>query len=191
MSTEAYLPGEEDAEDKRLMERVAQGDDDALRLLVECHHPRLVGYLKTEVGSLATAEELAMEVFIRLHRSAPRWRPEAKLSTYLFHIAHNLVLNEWRRKSRKPTHSIDALSETGDHHQESARRVGELEESFARALQQIPPEQRTALTLLVQQDMTYEEISTVMKVPVSTVKTWIFRARTQLKNLLKDHYGTH
>jgi RNA polymerase sigma-70 factor (ECF subfamily) len=150
----------------------------------------LVGYLKTEVGSLATAEELAMEVFIRLHRSASRWRPEAKLSTYLFHIAHNLVLNEWRRKSRKPTHSVDTLSETGDHYQESARRVGELEESFARALQQIPPEQRTAITLLVQQDMTYEEISSVMKVPVSTVKTWIFRARTQLKDLLKDHYGT-
>ena len=38
--------------------------------------------------------------------------------------------------------------------------------------------------------MTYEEISAVMKVPVSTVKTWIFRARTQLKDLLKDHYGT-
>ncbi len=191
MSNEVHSSGEDDVEDKRLMVLVAQGDDDALRLLVERHHPRLVGYLKTEVGSLATAEELAMEVFIRLHRSAPRWRPEAKLSTYIFHIAHHLVLNEWRRKSRKPTQPSDALAESSDHHQESARRVGELEESFARALQQLPLEQRTAITLLVQQDMTYEEISAVMKVPVSTIKTWIFRARTQLKDLLKDFYGSH
>ena len=61
---------------------VAQGDDQALRQLVDRHHPRLVGYLKSEVGSQTTAEELAMEVFIRLHRAASRWRPEAKLSTY-------------------------------------------------------------------------------------------------------------
>lgn len=189
MSAENQGVEGDDAEDKRLMALLAQGNDDALRRLVERHHPRLVGYLKSEVGSLATAEELAMEVFIRLHRHAVRWRPEAKLSTYLFHIAHHLVLNEWRRKSRKPTQASDALIEFGDHTQESARRMGELEESLARALQQIPAEQRTALTLLIQQDLSYEEIASVMKVPVSTVKTWIFRARTQLKDLLKDYYA--
>ena len=97
---EPLLPDDED--DKRLMGLVAGGDDDALRLLVHRHHARLVGYLRGEVGSQATAEELAMEVFIRLHRAAARWRPEAKLTTYLIHIARNLVLNEWRRRGRKP-----------------------------------------------------------------------------------------
>ena len=71
------LPPPEDEEDKRLMALVASGDDDALRLLVHRHHVRLVGYLRSEVGSQTTAEELAMEVFIRLHRAAGRWRPEA------------------------------------------------------------------------------------------------------------------
>ena len=61
------IPLPDDEEDKRLMGLVAAGDDDALRLLVHRHHPRLVGYLRGEVGSQATAEELAMEVFIRLH----------------------------------------------------------------------------------------------------------------------------
>ena len=108
------LPPPEDEEDKRLMTLVASGDDDALRLLVHRHHSRLVGYLRSEVGSQATAEELAMEVFIRLHRAAGRWRPEAKLTTYLIHIAHNLVLNEWRRRGRKPTTALEFAAEPGD-----------------------------------------------------------------------------
>ncbi|MEI7602866.1 MAG: RNA polymerase sigma factor [Opitutae bacterium] len=188
MTTPQYSPSSEDEEDKRLMALVAQGDDHALRQLVDRHHPRLVGYLKSEVGSQTTAEELAMEVFIRLHRAASRWRPEAKLSTYLIHIAHNLVLNEWRRKSRKPTSTLDSTPEPGDQSHESARDVVELEESFDRAVSQLPFEHRTAIILLVQQDMPYEEIAIAMKAPVSSVKTWIHRARTRLRELLKDHY---
>ena len=142
---EPTLPDDED--DKRLMALVAAGDDDALRLLVHRHHARLVGYLRGEVGSQATAEELAMEVFIRLHRAASRWRPEAKLSTYLIHIAHNLVLNEWRRRGRKPTTALEFAAEPGDSSQQSARRVAELDEAFQRAIAQLPPEQRTAILL--------------------------------------------
>ncbi len=178
----------EDEDDKRLMVLVASGDDDALRTLVDRHHPRLVGYLRAEVGSQTTAEELAMEVFVRLYRAAGRWRPEAKLSTYLIHIAHNLVLNEWRRKSRKPTSTLDSAPEPGDASHESARKVGELEESFLKAVAQLPPEQRTAILLLVQQDLPYEEIAQAMDAPVSSVKTWIHRARTRLRELLKDYH---
>lgn len=188
MSGSDYIPSSEDDEDRRLMGLVAAGDDQALRILVDRHHPRLVGYIKAEVGSLTTAEELAMEVFIRLHRAASRWRPEAKLSTYLIHIAHNLVLNEWRRKSRKPTSTLDSAPEPGDFSHQSARRVGELDESFQKAVLQLSVEQRTAIILLVQQDMPYEEIAQVMKAPPSSVKTWIHRARTHLRELLKDYY---
>jgi RNA polymerase sigma-70 factor (ECF subfamily) len=148
---EPLLPDDED--DKRLMGLVAAGDDDALRLLVHRHHARLVGYLRGEVGSQATAEELAMEVFIRLHRAASRWRPEAKLSTYLIHIARNLVLNEWRRRGRKPTTALEFAAEPGDQSQGSVRRVAELDEAFQRAILQLPPEQRTAILLVVQQEL--------------------------------------
>ncbi|MEK0437397.1 MAG: hypothetical protein RL444_1475 [Verrucomicrobiota bacterium] len=184
---EPMLPDDED--DKRLMGLVAGGDDDALRLLVHRHHARLVGYLRGEVGSLATAEELAMEVFIRLHRAAARWRPEAKLSTYLIHIARNLVLNEWRRRGRKPTTALEFAAEPGDVSQGSVRRVAELDEAFQRAILQLPPEQRTAILLVVQQELPYEEIAVIMEAPVSSVKTWIHRARARLRELLKDFYA--
>jgi len=181
---EPTLPDDED--DKRLMGLVASGDDDALRLLVHRHHARLVGYLRGEVGSQATAEELAMEAFIRLHRAAGRWRPEAKLSTYLIHIAHNLVLNEWRRRGRKPTTALEFAPEPGDFSQQSARRVSELDEAFQRAVLQLPPEQRTAILLVVQQELPYEDIAAIMGAPVSSVKTWIHRARAHLRGLMKD-----
>ena len=184
---EPLLP--EDVEDKRLMLLVAGGDDDALRLLVHRHHPRLVGYLRGEVGSQATAEELAMEVFIRLYRASNRWRPEAKLSTYLIHIARNLVLNEWRRRGRKPTTALDSTPEPGDQSQTSVRRLNELDEAFQRAIAQLPPEQRTAILLVVQQELAYEDIAKIMDAPVSSVKTWIHRARARLRELLKDFYG--
>ena len=142
-----------------------------------------------EVGSQATAEELAMEVFIRLHRAAGRWRPEAKLSTYLIHIARNLVLNEWRRRGRKPTTALEFAAEPGDVSQGSVRRVAELDEAFQRAILQLPPEQRTAILLVVQQELPYEEIAVIMEAPVSSVKTWIHRARARLRELLKDFYA--
>jgi RNA polymerase sigma-70 factor (ECF subfamily) len=190
MTDSNQSPDVEDQEDRRLMSLIADGNDDALRMLVERHHPRVVGYLRSQVGSQTTAEELGMEVFIRLHRASARWRPEAKLTTYLIHIAHNLVLNEWRRKSRKPTTALDSAPEPGDRSHESARQVVELEEAFQKAVDQLPFEQRTAILMLVQQDLAYEDIAKAMKAPVSSVKTWIHRARTQLRDILKDFYET-
>ncbi len=173
-----------DEDDRRLMALVAAGDDDALRLLVHRHHPRLVGYLASQVGSQATAEELALEVFIRLHRAAARWRPEAKLSTYLFHIAHNLLLNERRRRARKPASALEGAPEPADAAPRSQQAVAEIQEAFRHAVAQLPEEQRAAIVLLVQQDLSYEAIAEVMGVGVPAIKTWIHRARLRLRELL-------
>lgn len=173
-----------DEDDRRLMALVAAGDDDALRLLVHRHHARLVGYLASQVGSQATAEELALEVFVRLHRAASRWRPEAKLSTYLFHIAHNLLLNERRRRARKPASALEGAPEPADAAPRSEQAVAEIQEAFRHAVTQLPEEQRTAILLLVQQDLSYEAIAEVMGVGVPAIKTWIHRARLRLRELL-------
>ena len=84
---------------------------------------------------------------------------------------------------------MEFAAEPGDSSQQSARRVAELDEAFQRAIAQLPPEQRTAILLVVQQELPYEEIAEIMGVPVSSVKTWIHRARSRLRELLKDFYG--
>lgn len=177
-----------DDDDRRLMALVAHGDEDALRMIIHRHHGRLVGYLGSQLGAQAVAEELALEVFVRLHRAAPRWRPEAKLSTYLFHIAHNLMLNERRRRARKPTSPMEAAPEPGDGSHDSNRAVAEIQEAFQRAVLSLPAEQRAAILLLVQQDLSYEEIGKIMGVSVASVKTWVHRARLQLRKAMGDDF---
>lgn len=177
-----------DEDDRRLMALVAGGDDDALRMIVHRHHGRLLGFLTSQLGAQAVAEELALEVFVRLHRAAARWRPEAKLSTYLFHIAHNLMLNERRRRARKPTSPMESAPEPGDGSHDSQRAVADIQEAFQRAVATLPEEQRTAILLLVQQDLSYEEIGKVMGVSVASVKTWVHRARLQLRKAMGEDF---
>ena len=179
-----------DDDDRRLMGLVAEGDDAALRLIIERHHGRLVGYLTAQLGSTATAEELTFEVFIRLHRSASRWRPEAKLSTFLFHIAHNLLLNEFRRQSRKRVGNLDTTPEPSDSTPSSQRALADIQEAFALAVRGLPEDQRTAILLLVQQDLSYEAIAEIMGVKVPAVKTWIHRARVRLRELMGSDFRT-
>lgn len=179
-----------DEDDQRLMALVATGDEDALRMIVHRHHGRLIGFLTSQLGAQAVAEELALEVFVRLHRAAPRWRPEAKLSTYLFHIAHNLMLNERRRRARKPTSPMEAAPEPGDASHESERAVADIQEAFQRAAATLPVEQRSAILLLVQQDLSYEEIGKVMGVSVASVKTWVHRARLHLRKTMGEDFRT-
>ena len=177
-----------DEDDRRLMALVARGDEGALRMIIHRHHGRLVGYLASQLGAQAVAEELALEVFVRLHRAATRWRPEAKLSTYLFHIAHNLMLNERRRRARKPTSPMESAPEPGDGSHDSDRAVADIQEAFQRAVLTLPDEQRAAILLLVQQDLSYEEIGKVMGVSVASVKTWVHRARLQLRKAMGDDF---
>jgi RNA polymerase sigma-70 factor (ECF subfamily) len=135
-----------------------------------------------------TSEDLTQLVFIRLHRAAPTYEPSARFSTYLFHIAHNLLLNEHRRASRKPAEPYDpALApEVASGDDESARRVAEIEEAFAKAIEGLPANQRTAILLHKQQDLGYEEIAAAMGTSVTLVKTWLFRARVKLREVMKD-----
>lgn len=177
-----------DEDDRRLMALVAGGDDDALRMILHRHQGRLIGFLTSQLGAQAVAEELTLEVFVRLHRAAPRWRPEAKLSTYLFHIAHNLMLNERRRRARKPTAPMESAPEPGDLSHDSQRAVADIQEAFQRAVAVLPPEQRAAILLLVQQDLSYEEIGKVMGVSVASVKTWVHRARLQLRKAMGEDF---
>ena len=96
------------------------------------------------MASHADAEDLTLEVFVRLHRSAADYRPTAKFSTYLFRIAHNLLLNELRRRRRKPAEPAapEAFDYVEAEDAGAGRRLAELEEVFQRALERLPEKYR-------------------------------------------------
>src|SRR5207253_9146888 len=92
---------EEDTEDVRLMQLVARGDTVAFESLIERHQALVVGTVARMLGSNSDVEDLAQQVFLRVWRSANRYVPRAKFTTWLLKITRNLVFNEMRRTKRQ------------------------------------------------------------------------------------------
>jgi len=180
-------PAEPDADAVR-MTRVAEGDQQALRELIEHWQGPLINFFYRSLRSVESAEDLAQQVFVRIYRAADRYQPTAKFSTYLFHIARRVLINEFRRQSRKPLEPVDPADLRASTPGREPLRILELEEAFAAALETLPEKHRTAILLLKQQQLSYEEIAAAMGASEASVKSWIHRARQKLKDELRDFY---
>src|SRR6202789_409965 len=92
--------GKSDAHDKALMVQIAQGDESALRELIEKHQGAVYGTIAKMLGDPVEAQDLAQQVFVRVYRAAGSYRATAQFKTWMFTIVRNLVFNEHRRRSR-------------------------------------------------------------------------------------------
>jgi RNA polymerase sigma-70 factor (ECF subfamily) len=171
------------------MARIRDGDMEAFRCLVEAHQARVVGTISKMLGSDAEAEDLAQQVFIRIWKSAPRYRPTAKFTTWLFRITRNLVFNELRRK-RHFVDQADEMPEPAESRDQEPDKVlmeGELQSAIQNAIDQLPESQRLAIILRRYEGMAYEEIAAVMGTTVPAVKSILFRARAELRERLEKY----
>ncbi|MDP9292029.1 MAG: sigma-70 family RNA polymerase sigma factor [Verrucomicrobiota bacterium] len=184
------LPAAE--QDIAWMRRVAQGDTTAFEQLIEAHQTRVVGTVAKMLGDDRDAEDLAQQVFVRIWNSAPRYRPTAKFTTWLFTIMRNLVFNELRRRKRH-----DAVRSTDE---ESAREIAtdapspdgafltvELERAIQAALSALPEAQRMAIVLRRYEECSYEEIAEILGLSLAAVKSLLFRARADLREQLRKY----
>ncbi|MGD0251460.1 MAG: sigma-70 family RNA polymerase sigma factor, partial [Verrucomicrobiota bacterium] len=148
------------------------------------------------------AEDLAQNVFLQVYKSRSRYQRTAKFSTWLFTIARNLCLNELRRRSRHPAESIE---EAHAEHEDRPRQQyedksqiappekllhGELAQKIEEALAGLPENQRTAILLCRQEDLSYEEIAEILDCSLSATKSLIHRGRETLKEKLKPYLQT-
>ena len=191
---------DENARDVALMRRTATGDEAAFAELVHVHQTRVVGTVARMLGmeAAADAEDVAQQVFVRVWKSAGRYEPTAKFTTWLFTITRNLVFNELRRRKARPTFSLDVVSDpTGESDarpRETADptaplpderlRVAEVQRAIDDAIAQLPETQRLALILRRYEDLPYEEIARVLNLTVPSVKSLLFRARNDLRERL-------
>ncbi|MDZ4064397.1 MAG: sigma-70 family RNA polymerase sigma factor, partial [Coriobacteriia bacterium] len=98
MATDETSPSSEREQEGKLMQRLADGDKAACRVLVERHLRSIVNFAYRMLGDLSEAEDVAQETFLRLWRSADRWEPKAKLTTWLHHVARNLCIDRLRSR---------------------------------------------------------------------------------------------
>jgi len=195
------MPAESDP-DAALMLLVKQGDMGAFTQLVNKYKQPVMNVVYRMLRDATEAEDLAQNVFLQVHRSAHRYQVASKFSTWLFTITRNLCLNEIRRRSRHPADSIDIPHpehENQPWHQFEDTKTfsppekmlqGELEEKIEVAIGQLPENQRLALALCRQDELSYEEIAKVLGCSISATKSLIHRGRETLKQRLKPYLRT-
>jgi RNA polymerase sigma-70 factor, ECF subfamily len=184
--------------DLALMQRIKNGDPDAFQELVEIHQHRVVGTVAKMLGDETEAEDVAQQVFVRVWRSAARYEPTAKFTTWLFKITRNLVFNEMRRRKRHVAISLDQPRDSEDErplqaadHSSKAPDTAVLDEemmgAIQKAIEELPETQRMAIVLRRYEETPYEEIAEILELSIPAVKSLLFRARTELREKLKRY----
>ena len=188
--------------DAALMLRVKQGDAGAFTELVDKYKQPVMNVVYRMLRDATEAEDLAQNVFVQVHRSAHRYQVAAKFSTWIFTITRNLCLNEIRRRSRHPADSLDIPhpeQENQPWHQFEDTKTfsppekllhGELEDKIETALSELPENQRLAIVLCRQNELSHEDIAKVLGCSLSATKSLIHRGRETLKQKLKPYLRT-
>jgi RNA polymerase sigma-70 factor (ECF subfamily) len=188
---------EEDAEDVRLMRLVSRGDTNAFEELVERHQTLVAGTVARMLGSNSDVEDIAQQVFIRVWKSARRYVPRAKFTTWLLKITRNLVFNELRRTKRRAHVPLESESGGEDPPLKDDTNLApdasllevELRGAIEEAIMQLPENQRMALVLRRYEQLSYEQIAEALDLSVPAVKSVLFRARTELRSRLSRYLG--
>ncbi|PYJ09410.1 MAG: RNA polymerase subunit sigma-24 [Verrucomicrobia bacterium] len=186
---------DENAEDVRLMLLVSAGDTAAFEELVERHQRLVVGTVARMLGNNSEVEDISQQVFVRVWRSAKRYVPRAKFTTWLLKITRNLVFNELRRRSRHAQTSLQPETEESERPIRDERAIApdaalleqELQEAVEAAIARLPETQRMAVVLRRYDELSYEEIAEILDQSVPAVKSLLFRARTELRARLSRY----
>ena len=175
-----------------------KGREEAYRELIRRYERPVFSLIFRMVRDRETAEDLAQDTFIKVLNHVDRYRPEFKLSSWLFKIANNVAIDHLRRRQ------IETISIDGSPHAGSAAEVEattfdlaakqesaldeiearELGTAIERAIAALRPEYRSCILLRHVEGRSYEEIAATLDLPLGTVKTYIHRARHQLREAL-------
>ena len=184
-----------DDADVRLMRLVGRGDTGAFEELIEKHQALVAGTVARMLGSNSEVEDIAQQVFIRVWKSARRYVPRAKFTTWLLKITRNLVFNELRRTKRHAHVALQSepgaedlpLKDDMNLAPDASLLEAELQRTIEQAILDLPEAQRMALVLRRYEQLSYEQIADVLDLSVPAVKSVLFRARSELRSRLSKY----
>lgn len=185
------------SDDQSLVRAFQEGDEKAFEEIVRRYQRQVANVVYLTMGSRNEVEDLTQEVFLRVYRSIGRVNVELSLFSWIYRIALNLCIDELRKKKLKRMLALDTSEETAPDHspmlQDSAEASDDLmseekKHQILTALRKLTPAHRTALVLREYEDMSYREIAEALQITEQAVKSRIFRAREELKDLLKEYF---
>jgi RNA polymerase sigma-70 factor (ECF subfamily) len=188
----------------KLIARLVARDERAFNELVRAYERRVFGLVLRMLGQRAEAEDLTQEVFVQVFKAIGTFRGESKLSTWIYRIAVNLCKNRAKYLRVRHTSDQEQIDEVADRLPLSQARnanvaiverpdeamAGRQVEAIVRAsIAEVDENFRECLILCDVEELPYEEIAEITDLPVGTVKSRIFRARAQLRELVEKKLG--
>lgn len=183
--------------DEELMMRCRNGDISAFELLVSRYKDSIINFINYSIRDYHQAEDLAQETFLRVFKNADRYTPKSYFKNWLYKIASNLCKNKIRDRKRHGLTSLDNLitdeddkpissAVLTDHSQVPDFLYEEKEQKrlIKQAIDKLPKNQKLAIIMVTYQNLRYDEISYALDCSLSAVKSLIYRARQNLKEIL-------
>lgn len=176
-----------------LIKRARGGDGAAWEEIVSLYSRRIFNLAYRFTSSVSGAEDLTQEVFIRIYKTLDQYDPkQGDLSNWLMRLARNLIIDDYRHRQRNPQNS---MADAVDDHQYHLRAVGtsaqkeierkELASQVQDGIDKLPDDLRTCVILRDIEELSYQEIVDVLKIPEGTVKSRINRGRIELAKILR------
>lgn len=176
-----------------LVRRCRAGDGSAWEEIVTAYSRRIFNLAYRFTSSIEAAEDLTQEVFIRIYKTLDQYdSKQGNLSNWLMRLARNLIIDDYRHRQRNPQdtyaedvdeHTFHLHSVGGSAHKEIERR--EMAEQVQKGIDKLPPDLRTCVILRDIEELSYQEIVELLKIPEGTVKSRINRGRIELAKILR------
>jgi RNA polymerase sigma-70 factor (ECF subfamily) len=171
------------ANERELVERCRGGDEGAFRELIDRYKDLVFALIARTVPDRSRADDLAQDVFLRIHRGLPYFRGDARLSTWIYRIVANVCAQDNR----------PAATVSFDDDRAQAQRSGvdrgfadlELRDRIEKAIARLPANYRLLIAGCYLQGLRYEDVAEALQLPLGTVKTQVYRAKRQLRHLLE------
>lgn len=187
--------------DQELVERAQKGDKRAFELLVMKYQRKLARLLSRMVRDQAEIEDITQESFIKSYRALPQFRGESAFYTWLYRIAVNTAKNYLVARGRRAPTTTEFSNEEAEGFEDAELlrdiatpdaelQTKQIAAAVNKAVEALPEELRTAITLREIEGLSYEEIAQMMDCPIGTVRSRIFRAREAIAEKIRPMLGT-
>lgn len=186
--------------DQELVSRVQKGDKKAFDVLVIKYQQKVIKLVMRFVRDPIEAQDVSQEAFIKAYRALPKFRGESAFYTWLYRIAINTAKNHLVAQGRRPPNDDIEASEAEQYDGAMALQENstpehmllkdELQNTVFKAIDDLPEDLRTAITLREIEGLSYDEIAQAMNCPVGTVRSRIFRAREAIDNRIRPLIDT-
>ena len=180
--------------DEQLMARFQKGDENAYIELVNRYRERLINFVYNYVGDFEISEDIVQDTMVKLYQKKHYYKEINKFSTWLYTIAKNLAFTEFRKKKQRKVTLLSQISKDDKPYDIPADQPGTDQEIqseitnriIRKAIDGLPEKFKEVINMRDINQLSYEQISSIIDVPIGTVKSRINRARIQLQLELKD-----